>query len=257
MKLQIVGGGKMGQALLGGLIDTFAPAAEFAVVEPSEVARSAVAVAFPGVHVASAATGGIPTVLAVKPHLAIEVAAALPPVPRLLSVCAGVTTKSLEAVTDAAVVRCMPNTPALVGMGASGVAVGGSAGDDDLAWGLEILGAVGVASPVTEAQIDAVTGLSGSGPAYVFLIAEAMTDAGVAAGLQRPIAQQLAYQTIAGAGQMLMAEGADAAQLRANVTTPAGTTASGLGVLESNGIRAAFQQAVAAATARSRELGAG
>ena len=256
MKLQIVGGGKMGQALLGGLIDTFAPASELGVVEPNHEARAAVARAFDGVIVSESATEGVPTVLAVKPYLAVEVAAALPPVPQLLSVCAGITTKAFEAVTDAAVVRCMPNTPALVGLGASGVAIGSSATDADLAWGLEVLGAVGVASAVTEAQIDAVTGLSGSGPAYIFLIAEAMTDAGVAAGLQRPIAQQLAYQTIAGAGQMLLADGADAAQLRANVTTPAGTTAAGLGVLEANGVRAAFQQAVAAATTRSRELGA-
>ncbi len=255
MKLQIVGGGKMGQALLGGLIDTFAPALELGVVEQSEVASAAVTKTFPGVHVSSQATEGVPTVLAVKPHLAIEVVRALPPVPQLLSVCAGITTESLEAVTSAAVVRCMPNTPALVGMGASGVAIGASADDDDLAWGLAVLGAVGVASPVSETQIDAVTGLSGSGPAYVFLVAEALTDAGVAAGLQRPVAQQLAYQTVAGAGQMLLADGAEAAQLRANVTTPGGTTAAGLGVLEGNGIRAAFQDAVAAATNRSRELG--
>ncbi|NNE96385.1 MAG: pyrroline-5-carboxylate reductase, partial [Acidimicrobiales bacterium] len=125
----------------------------------------------------------------------------------------------------------------------------------DLRWGLEILSSVGVAHSVSESQLDAVTGLSGSGPAYVFLVAEAMTDAGVAAGLQRPIARELAYQTIAGAGTMLLAEGADAAELRANVTTPGGTTAAGLGVLEESGLRAAFHRAVAAATARSRELG--
>jgi pyrroline-5-carboxylate reductase len=149
----------------------------------------------------------------------------------------------------------MPNTPALVGFGAAGVAVGASGGETDLQWGLEILRAVGIAHAVTEQQIDAVTGLSGSGPAYVFLVAEAMTDAGVAVGLARPVAQELAYQTIAGAGQMLLRDGADAAQLRANVTTPAGTTAAGLSVLEANGLRSAFNGAVVAATQRSRELG--
>ncbi|MFW2382038.1 MAG: pyrroline-5-carboxylate reductase [Acidimicrobiales bacterium] len=255
MKLQIVGGGNMGQALLGGLVDTFAPAPELAVVEPHAGARAAVAAAFSEVAVRDRAFEGIPTVLAVKPHLAVDVVAGLPVIPRLLSVCAGVTTAALEAVTDAAVVRCMPNTPALVGAGAAGVAVGASGDDADLQWGLEILRAVGVAEAVTEAQIDAVTGLSGSGPAYVFLIAEAMTDAGVAAGLQRPIAERLAYQTIAGAGHMLLVEGADAARLRADVTTPAGTTAAGLGVLEASGVRAAFNMAVEAATQRSRELG--
>ncbi len=255
MKLQVVGGGKMGQALLGGLLGNFAAASELSVVEPDPAARHSIAEAFPGVAVGDRATEGVPTVLAVKPHLAVEVVASLPAIPRLLSVCAGVTTSQLEAVTPAAVVRCMPNTPALVGYGASGVAAGASADQADLQWGLEILGAVGVAVAVTEAQIDAVTGLSGSGPAYVFLIAEAMTDAGVAAGLQRAIAQRLAYQTIAGAGQMLLLDGADAGQLRANVTTPAGTTAAGLGVLEAEGVRAAFNAAVSAATARSRELG--
>ncbi len=256
MQLQIVGGGKMGQALLGGLIDTFAPAHELGVIEPDQSARESISIAFPHVWVGEQAREGVPTVLAVKPHLAIEVAAALPPVPQLLSVCAGVTTTALEAVTLAAVVRCMPNTPALVGYGASGVAVGASGSEADLQWGLDILRAVGVAVGVTEHQLDAVTGLSGSGPAYVFLLAEAMTDAGVAAGLARGVAKELAYQTIAGAGQLLLQDGADAAQLRANVTTPAGTTAAGLSVLEANGMRAALNEAVAAAARRSRELGA-
>ena len=245
----------MGQALLGGLVGSFAPAEELVVVEPSAAVRAAVSDAHPGVNVSDRPAPSIPTVLAVKPHLAVAVTAELPEIPRLLSVCAGITTAALEAVTSAAVVRCMPNTPALVGLGASGVAVGASGGDDDLHWGLEILSSVGVAHAVSEAQLDAVTGLSGSGPAYVFLVAEAMTDAGVAAGLQRPIARSLAYQTIAGAGTMLLADGAEAAELRANVTTPAGTTAAGLGVLEENGLRAAFHNAIATATARSRELG--
>ncbi len=255
MKLQIIGGGKMGRALLGGLIGTFASAEELSIVEPSEQARAAVLSAFPGVNVSDVAVEGVDTILAVKPYLAVEVVDALPAIPRLLSICAGITTTALEQVTDAVVVRAMPNTPALFGMGASAVAIGASGSADDLAWGVEVLGSVGAVVSVTEPQIDAVTGLSGSGPAYVFLIAEAMTDAGVAAGLQRPVAQQLAYQTIAGAGAMLIADGADAAQLRADVTTPAGTTAAGLGILEEQGVRSAFHQAVAAATTRSRELG--
>ena len=203
MKLQIVGGGKMGQALLGGLIDTFAAAGELAVVEPNANARSQVASSFPGVGVSESPLPDVAAVLAVKPYLAIEVASSLPSVPRLLSICAGITTSALEAVTSAAVVRCMPNTPALEGMGASAVAVGASGDADDLDWGLAVLGAVGVAVAVTEPQIDAVTGLSGSGPAYIFLVAEAMTDAGVRYGLPRPIAAKLAINTINGSGRLM------------------------------------------------------
>lgn len=247
----------MGQALLAGLVDAFADPVELSVIEPEITTREKIATEHPGVVVSDTATAGVPTVLAVKPHVAVDVASALPAVPRLLSVCAGITTAALERVTDAAVVRCMPNTPALQRAGAAGVAIGSSADEDDLRWGLRILGAVGMAVPVTEDQLDAVTGLSGSGPAYLFLVAEAMTDAGVACGLPRSIAQQLTYQTIAGAGTMLSAEGADATRLRADVTTPAGTTSAGLGQLEAHGVRAAFEAAVTAATRRSRELGAG
>ncbi len=256
MELQIVGGGRMGQALLAGLVGNFADSVDLSVIEPDITTRERISNEHPGVAVSAFAASGVPTVLAVKPHLAIEVVSALPAVPRLLSVCAGITTVALERVTDAAVVRCMPNTPALLRMGAAGVAIGSSAGEDDLRWGLRILGAVGTAVPVTEAQLDAVTGLSGSGPAYLFLVAEAMTDAGVACGLPRSVARQLTYQTIAGAGAMLRAEGADATRLRADVTTPAGTTSAGLGQLEAHGVRAAFEAAVTAATQRSRELGA-
>jgi pyrroline-5-carboxylate reductase len=246
----------MGQALLAGLIGTFADPTDLAVIEPDSTTRDRISDEHPGVVVSDTAIAGVPTVLAVKPFLAVEVAEALPEVPRLLSVCAGVTTAALQKVSNASVVRCMPNTPALQRMGAAGVAIGSSADEDDLRWGLEILGAVGIALPVTEDQLDAVTGLSGSGPAYVFLIAEAMTDAGVACGLPRRIAEQLAYQTIAGAGAMLNADGADATRLRADVTTPAGTTSAGLGQLEAHGVRAAFDAAITAATRRSRELGA-
>ena len=239
MELQIVGCGKMGQALLAGLIDNVAPAAEITAVEPSGTIRQQIARDYPGVNVTTEAFPNVPTILAVKPHLAIEVAAALPPIPRLLSIAAGITTQALEAVTDAAVVRCMPNTPALLGKGAAGVAIGGSAGKADLDWGLRILGAAGDAVAVTEHQIDAVTGLSGSGPAYIFRIAEAMTAAGIAV-----------------AGAMLADPGADAALLRANVTTPNGTTAAGLEVMDERGIVDIFADAVAAATERSRQLGA-
>jgi pyrroline-5-carboxylate reductase len=149
----------------------------------------------------------------------------------------------------------MPNTPALVGAGASAVAGGTSATDDDLEWAEGILGAVGSVVRVPEKSLDAVTGLSGSGPAYVFLVAEALIDAGVLNGLPRATAEALVRQTILGSARLL-AEGADGPEaLRAAVTSPGGTTAAGLRELERHGVRAALLEAVTAATERSRELG--
>jgi pyrroline-5-carboxylate reductase len=149
----------------------------------------------------------------------------------------------------------MPNTPALVGAGAAAIAGGAAAGDDDLDWADEILTAVGTVVRVAEPLLDAVTGLSGSGPAYVFLVAEALVEAGVLVGLPRPVAAELAVQTLLGSARLL-AEGDDGPEaLRAAVTSPGGTTAAGLRALEQAGVRAAFLDAVVAATERSRELG--
>ena len=148
----------------------------------------------------------------------------------------------------------MPNTPALVGQGASAIAGGTSAGEDDLAWAERILGAVGIVERVGEHHLDAVTALTGSGPAYLFLVAEALIDAGVAAGLPRPLASTLTTQLFVGSSALL-AERGDPAALRAMVTSPAGTTAAGLQVLEAHAVRAALAEAVAAAAARSAELG--
>jgi len=152
-------------------------------------------------------------------------------------------------------VRAMPNTPALVGAGAAAIAAGAAAGPDDQAWAESILEAVGTVVQVPEAALDAVTGLSGSGPAYVFLLAEALVEAGVLNGLSRDVSVQLASQTLLGAGRLLVESGQTAAELRANVTSPGGTTAAGLRVLEQRAVRAAVLDAVTAATERSRELG--
>ena len=149
----------------------------------------------------------------------------------------------------------MPNTPALVGAGVTAIAPGEHAGEEDLAWAEEILSAVGVVVRVKEAQLDAVTGVSGSGPAYVFLVAEAMADAGVLAGLPRDLAETLAFQTLRGASELLVESSDGVATLRAAVTSPGGTTAAGLRELERGGVRSAFLEAVMAATERSRELG--
>lgn len=258
-KLLLVGGGKMGEALLGGLLQGGALApGEVAVVEPSAERRATLAERFAGVALLEAPTTADAAVVAVKPPLVPGVCRHLGElgVARILSIAAGVPLAAMEAELPAgtAVVRAMPNTPSLVGEGVAAIAAGAAATDDDLAWAESILGAVGVVVRVSEPELDAVTGLSGSGPAYVFLVAEALIDAGVLVGLSRPLAEQLAVQTLRGAVELL-ATGTPAAQLRADVTSPGGTTAAGLRALEAAGVRAAFADAVAAATARAAELG--
>lgn len=258
-KLLLVGGGKMGEALLGGLLQGGALApGDVAVVEPSAERRAALAERFAGIGLLEAPVAADAAVVAVKPPLVPSICRRLGElgVPRVLSIAAGVPLAAMEAEVPAgtAVVRAMPNTPSLVGEGAAAIAGGAAATDDDLAWAESILGAVGLVVRVSEPELDAVTGLSGSGPAYVFLVAEALIDAGVLVGLSRPLAEQLAVQTLRGAAELL-ATGTPAAQLRADVTSPGGTTAAGLRALEAAGVRSAFADAVAAATARAAELG--
>ena len=175
----------------------------------------------------------------------------------MLSIAAGVTIGSLESwlPDGAAVVRCMPNTPALVGAGMSAIAPGAAAGDADLSWAADILAAVGEVITVEEASLDAVTGLSGSGPAYVFLLAEALIEAGVSVGLERGTADVLTRQTLLGAAKLLAESGDDPAQLRANVTSPGGTTAAGLAVFGEAGFSDLVARVVTAATQRSKALG--
>jgi pyrroline-5-carboxylate reductase len=153
------------------------------------------------------------------------------------------------------VIRAMPNTPALIGAGAAAISPGSTAGEEDMAWAEEILGAVGVVVRVPEKALDAVTGLSGSGPAYVFVVAESLVEAGVLAGLPRDVAETLTFQTLLGSSRLLTDGQSTPAALRAAVTSPGGTTAAGLRELERRGVRAAFLDAVAAAAERSRELG--
>ena len=171
---------------------------------------------------------------------------------------AGITTRAIEDAIGTAVpvVRAMPNTPALVGTGAAAISPGAHAGEADLAWAEAILGAVGTVQRVPEKLQDAVTGVSGSGPAYIFLVAEALAEAGVLAGPPARTAEALAFQTLLGSAKLLVESGENPAALRAAVTSPGGTTAAGLRELERHGVRAAFLDAVMAATERSRELGA-
>ena len=257
--LLVVGGGKMGEALIGGLLRSGWPApADLAVAEPDASRRAELAAAFPGIAVSEAPVVAAGAIIAVKPQHALDVCRQLGTlgIPRILSIAAGVRVSSLEAQLPGgtAVVRAMPNTPALVGAGAAAIAGGTSAAAEDLDWAEAMLGAVGSVVRVDEAQMDAVTGVSGSGPAYVFLLAEALIDAGVAVGLDHQTATDLVVQTIRGAGELL-ATGQPPSLLREAVTSPGGTTAAGLAVLESADLRGTVAATVAAAAARSAELG--
>jgi pyrroline-5-carboxylate reductase len=260
--LLIVGGGRMGRALLSGLLaagDLEARACAVADASPS--ARAEVANAFPGVNVSEAAVPCESAVLAVKPA-DVESACRLidgTGVRRVLSILAGTTIQRLESLLPDAtsVIRAMPNTPALLGAGATAIAGGTHATPSDMDWAEHLLGSVGLVVRQEEKSLDAVTGLSGSGPAYVFMVAEALIEAGVLAGLDRATSSALTIQTLLGSARMLAETGQTPEMLRAQVTSPGGTTAAGLRVLESAGLRAAFLEAVMAATDRSKELGHG
>ena len=249
----------MGEALVGGLLAGGRAPEELAVVEPVAGRRQDLEARFPGVTVSGQALAADGVVLAVKPGAVPDAAGAAGEAGcrRVLSIAAGVTIAALEACLPPGtpVVRAMPNTPALVGAGAAAVAGGSSAAEEDLAWAEGVLGAVGVVVRVDEPLLDAVTGLSGSGPAYVFLVAEALIDAGVLVGLPRDLASTLAVQTLLGSARLLAASGDSPQALRAAVTSPGGTTAAGLAALEDRAVRAAFLAAVRAATDRSRALG--
>ena len=181
--------------------------------------------------------------------------------PRLvISIAAGVTLGALESAVSAVsenfrIIRAMPNTPALVGHGAAGYCLGSRATPADAATAQALLGAVGLAIVVPERLMDAVTGLSGSGPAYIYLVIEAMADGGVRAGIPRADALRLAAQTVLGSAAMVLETGEHPAVLKDMVTSPGGTTIAGLAVLESHGLRSALIEAVDAAAERAAELG--
>jgi len=261
-KLQVIGGGKMGEALIGGLVSGgWAGAGDLHVVEPSAERRAQIESDIPGIATAESPISGVDTLVAVKPNIvpAVLPGLATAAVPRVLSIAAGVKIAAIESALPAgtAVVRCMPNTPALVGEGMAAVAAGTAASATDIEWAKGILGSVGQVVEVDEFDIDAVTGVSGSGPAYVFHLAEALIAAGIEQGLAPDVADVLARQTLLGAAKLLSQSGEDPAQLRINVTSPGGTTAAGLAVFAEAGFESIVSAVVRAATERSRELGAG
>jgi pyrroline-5-carboxylate reductase len=201
-------------------------------------------------------------VLAVKPQTMPALLAEIAPKlrdPLVISIAAGITLRQLSEGLGASrrLVRVMPNTPCLVGASASGYAAGDKARADDVALVDRLLSAVGVAFRLPEPLLDAVTGLSGSGPAFVYLVIEALADGGVRVGLPRDVAQALAAQTVLGAAKMVLETGLHPGALKDMVASPAGTTIAGLHALERGGVRGAIMDAVEAATRRAWELGQG
>ncbi len=199
--------------------------------------------------------------LCVKPQamdkLLVEIAPAIDASKLVVSVAAGVPIAAIERTLGAGarIIRTMPNTPALVGQGACALARGEHATEDDVMVASAIFDAVGISTVVEEALLDAVTGLSGSGPAYVFLVIEALSDAGVKVGLPRYTALRLAAQTVLGSAQLLLQTQGHPGQLKDQVTSPGGTAIAGLHTLEAGGLRTTLINAVEAATRRARELG--
>jgi pyrroline-5-carboxylate reductase len=199
-------------------------------------------------------------IVAVKPQSFPEVARELESVPTagklFVSIMAGVSIATLaKGLKTERIIRVMPNTPCLIGQGAAAYALGPGAATEDSALVEKLFRAVGIAVGLPEKLLDAVTGLSGSGPAYVYVLIEALSDGGVRMGLPRAVAMQLAAQTVLGAAQMVMTSGEHPSVLKDRVASPAGTTIAGLQVLERRGVRSALLDAVEAATLRSQELG--
>jgi pyrroline-5-carboxylate reductase len=263
MKIASIGAGRMASALVRGLVQAnVCVAQDIAVADPVAAARDQLAEGIGAKASASnaeAVADADVVLLCVKPN---DVPSALAACGTnlggklLLSIVTGWSIAALQKhAKGARVIRSMPNTPAQIGAGATAYAGDASATKDDLVLAGRILGAVGLAVAVPEKQLDAVTGLSGSGPAYIFLVMEALSDGGVAAGLPRPLATQLALQTVLGAARLAVETGEHPALLREAVTSPGGTTAAALGVLEAAAVRSAFGDAVNAAADRARELG--
>ena len=260
-KLSIVGGGKMGEALLSGLLAAeWAPADEISVVEPDESRRDELQKKYKETPFSGNLVPSDNYLLAVKPQLVPNICQELSnsdPL-RVISIAAGVTIASIESqlTSQTAVLRVMPNTPSMVREGMSAIAPGSFATSEDLDWASSILSAVGEVVIVDESTLDAVTGLSGSGPAYLFFLAEAMTQAGINNGLDPTVADILTRQTLLGASTLLAKSGTSPEELRASVTSPNGTTAAAISELQSNDFLSMIHKAISAATDRSKELGA-
>lgn len=264
-RIAILGTGNMGEALVKGLLRAGKTAPDSLVCSDPRAERREEIKQRYGVHVtgdnrAAAAQADL-IVLAVKPQiidvLLEEIAPSIDARKLVISIAAGVPIGAIARKLGAGVriVRTMPNTPALVGAGATALARGPHATEADLEQALSLFEAVGVAVVVEEHHLDAVTGLSGSGPAFVFMAIEALADGGVKVGLARPVALALAAQAVMGSAKLVLETGEHPGRLKDQVTSPGGTSIAGVHALESAGFRAALIAAVEAATRRSEELG--
>jgi len=261
-----IGAGNMAEALIRGLVNGKHIAADRVAASAPRKERLDELKAQYGITTTSdnkvVAKNQI-VVLSVKPQimdkLLREVGEHIRPGTLVISIAAGVDTETIEAaVPDGVrVVRAMPNTPALVGAGATAVSAGRHASEEDLAHAKALFDAVGITVVLDESHLDAVTGLSGSGPAYIFLILEALADAGVKVGLSRRNAQRLAAQTVMGSAKLLLDTDEHPGRLKDMVTSPGGTAIAGLHTLEEGGLRTTLINAVETATKRARELGRG
>jgi pyrroline-5-carboxylate reductase len=271
LRIGIIGGGQMGTALVKGILRSGVAIADAVVVsDVVPFARERLG-ADTGVRTTddnvTAVNNADVVIVALKPQVASEalqaVAGSIFPHQTILSIMAGVPTSKLErwlTGTDTSsepihVVRAMPNTPALIGEGMAAICRGVFANDVDMNRAERILAAVGRVVRVDERQLDAVTGLSGSGPGYVYTVIEALADGGVKVGLPKQLALELAAQTVLGAARMVLETEEHPAVLRDKVTSPGGTTIAGLQALEANGVRYALMLAVEMAAKRSKELG--
>lgn len=261
--LGFIGAGNMAQALIRGLLETGVAGPEDLWASARREERRQELARLYGLHVGdntTVANNAEVVILAVKPQIMDKVLREIGPAltgKLVISIAAGVPIEAIERRLHppARIIRTMPNTPALVGAGATALAAGEHATTEDLAIAESIFKSVGTAVVLDESLLDAVTGLSGSGPAYVFLIIEALSDAGVKVGLSRYDAQALAAQTVLGAAKLLIDTGEHPGLLKDKVTSPGGTAIAGLHTLEAGGLRTTLINAVEAASRRSRELG--
>jgi len=263
--LAVLGAGMMGGALARGLVACGAmPASGIRLFDTHGAKAEALAAELgPGALAAPSAQAAVAgadlILLAVKPPMIADVLAEIAPFVTpsqlVISIAAGIRLAKMEAaLPDISIIRTMPNTPCLVGKGATALSRGTHATEEHLHLAQSLFAAVGLSVEVPERLLDAVTGLSGSGPAYIYLVIEALADGGVKEGLTRDTARLLAAQTVLGAAQMVLSSDEHPAQLKDNVTTPGGTTIAALHVLERAGLRTALIDAIQAAAERSREL---
>lgn len=262
--IAMIGGGQMALALADGFCRAgLVQADQMVVSEPHSEARGRFADRLPGVRFASggdAVQSADVVILAVKPQQAAEacgdIAGRLRPGAVLVSIVAGLSTASLEGLTGThRIVRVMPNTPCLVGKGVSAICRTSAVSDDDFRRVSRLLAAVGTVHAVDENLLDAITGLSGSGPGYIAMVVESLAAGGVAAGLSEPLAIALAVETLAGTAALLEQSGEHPAEIRKRVCSPGGTTLAGLAAMEQGGVARGLAAGVVAARDRARELG--